>query len=192
MHITNSDGLITFSNNINENKFLIKDYFDVYVGMVSGKDEVYKNEEFGNINIINGIDKIDKYIYYEKLPNNKKLNEYMLSHKQILLERGIRKFNENNWFEWGAPRNIKIIKKYMGSNCIYVYNLTRKEHIAFVGNINYFGGSLIMLKPKKECDLNKIVNYLNSDTFKNNFLFSGRFKIGHRQLSNSYIDSLYI
>ena len=49
-----------------------------------------------------------------------------------------------------------------------------------------------MLKPKKECDLKKIVNYLNTEKFKNNFMFSGRFKIGHRQLSNSYIDSSYI
>lgn len=193
MFITNSNGLITFSDNINENKYLIKDYFDVYVGIVSGKDEVYKNNEFGNINVLNGMNKIEKYIYYEKLPdNNIKLNEYMLSHKKTLLERRIRIFNEKNWFEWGAPRNIKTIEKNMGIDCIYVYNLTRKDNIAFIGKVNYFGGSLLMLKPKKDCDLQKIVNYLNTEKFKNNFMFSGRFKLGHRQLSNSYIDSLYI
>ena len=189
MFIINSDGLITFSDNKNENKHLIKDYFDAYVGLVSGKDEVYKNNEFGNINILNGIDKIDKYIYFEKLPNNNpKLLDYMLSHKKSLLERGIRKFNEKNWFEWGAPRNIKTIEQNLGADCIYVSNLSRKENIAFIGKVGYFGGSLIMLKPKKECDLKKIVNYLNTENFKNNFIFSGRFKIGHRQLSNSYLD----
>ena len=193
MFIINSNGLITFSDNINENKHLIKDYFDVYVGIVSGKDAVYKNKEFGNINVLNGIDKIDKYIYYEKLPeNNIKLNEYLLSHKKILLERGIKKFNEKNWFEWGAPRNIKIIEKNIGIDCIYVYNLTRNQTIAFIGKVGYFGGSLLMLKPKKKCDLKKIVNFLNTEKFKTNFMFSGRFKIGHRQISNSYIDSSYI
>lgn len=192
MYITNSDGLITFSDNINKNKYLIKDYFDVYVGIVSGKDEVYKNNEFGNINVLNGIDKIDKYIYYEKLPDNIKLNEYMLSYKKSLLERGIRKFNEKNWFEWGAPRNIKTIQKHMGNDCIYVYNLTRSNTIAFTGKVSYFGGSLLMLIPKKDCNLKKIVKYLNTVEFKNNFMFSGRFKIGHRQLSNSYLDSSYI
>ena len=193
MFITNSDGLITFTNDINKNIILIKDYFDIYVGLVSGKDEVFKNNEFCNINVLNDIDKIDKYIYYEKLPeNNVKLNEYMLTHKKILLERGIRKFNENNWFEWGAPRNIKTIQKNIGINCIYVYNLTRKKNIAFLGKVGYFGGSLLMLIPNKECDLKKIVNYLNTEKFKNNFMYSGRFKIGHRQLSNSYIDSSYI
>ena len=44
-----------------------------------------------------------------------------------------------------------------------------------------------MLLPKKQCNLAKIVSYLNDDVFKDNFMFSGRFKIGHRQISNSHI-----
>ena len=39
----------------------------------------------------------------------------------------------------------------------------------------------------QEVDLKKIVEYLNSDTFKENYTFSGRFKIGHRQLCNASI-----
>jgi hypothetical protein len=62
-----------------------------------------------------------------------------------------------------------------------MYNLTRKKNISFVG------GNLLMLKPKRVLDLTKIISYLNSNQFKNNFMFSGRFKIGHRQLSNSFI-----
>ena len=81
---------------------------------------------------------------------------------------------------------------HMDEDCIYIYNLTRNEKVAFVGKINYFGGNLIMLKPKKKYNLHKIVEYLNSDEFKKSFLFSGRFKIGHRQISNSYISNNYI
>ena len=46
-----------------------------------------------------------------------------------------------------------------------------------------------MLVPKKEnsIELDKTVEYLNSDAFQENFIFSGRFKIGHRQISNSFI-----
>jgi adenine-specific DNA-methyltransferase len=121
---------------------------------------------------------------------NDKINEYLLKHKKILIERKIRKFNNDNWFEWGAPRNITTIKNNIGKDCIYIYNLTRKTKIAFLGKVNYFGGSLLILIPKKECDLNKIISYLNSDIFKSNFLFSGRFKIGHRQISKSYIPNL--
>jgi adenine-specific DNA-methyltransferase len=195
VYITNSDGLITFGQeeNNNNNSVMFQDYFDIYVGLVSGKEDVYKNEELGNIEVLNGEDKVDKYIYIENYPcDNEKINEYLLGHKTELIERGIRKFNENNWFEWGAPRNIKSIKTNLGKDCIYIYNLTRKSNVSFLGKVNYFGGGLIMLKPKKKCDLNHVVSYINSNTFKDNFMFSGRFKIGHRQICHSYIPCEYL
>jgi adenine-specific DNA-methyltransferase len=189
--IINSNGILTFQETEIETSELFEDYFDIYVGLVSGKEEVYKNDEYGNIDVINGDDKIDKYIYIDKYPcENDKINEYLLKNKKILIERKIRKFNNNNWFEWGAPRNITTIINNIGKDCIYIYNLTRKTKIAFLGKVNYFGGGLLLLLPKKECDLHKIISYLNSDIFKLNFLFSGRFKIGHRQISKSYIPNL--
>lgn len=188
LYITNSNGLITFSEEQNNNHIMFQDYFDISVGLVSGRDEVYKNDVLGNIEVLNGEDKLDKYIYIEKYPcENEKINKHLLHHKKELIERGIRKFNENNWFEWGAPRNITTMNANLGKECIYIYNLTRKSNISFVGKVNYFGGGLIILIPKKKCNLNNIVSYINSEKFKENFMFSGRFKIGHRQLCNSYI-----
>ena len=193
LHITYSNGLITFGEEENNNSVMFQDYFDIYVGLVSGKEEVYKNEELGNIEVLNGEDKVDKYIYIENYPcDNEKINTHLLHHKKKLIERGIRKFNENNWFEWGAPRNITTINSNLGKDCIYIYNLTRKPNVSFLGKVNYFGGGLIMLKPKKKCNLNNIVSYINSNIFKDNFIFSRRFKIGHRQICNSYIPSEYL
>ena len=193
LYITNSNGLITFGEEENKSCFMFQDYFDIYVGLVSGKEEVYKNEELGNIEILNGENKIDKYIYIEKYPcEDDKINNHLLQYKQELIGRGIRKFNENNWFEWGAPRNITNINNNIGKDCIYIYNLTRKSKVSFLGKVNYFGGGLIMLTPKKKCNLNTIISYINSSTFKDNFMFSGRFKIGHRQISNSYIPREYL
>ena len=187
-YIINGDGLITFEKEQNKETMLLKDCFDIYVGIVTGKEEVYKNEELGNIEVLNGENKTEKYIYIENYPcNNEKINTYLLKHKNVLINRKIKTFNENNWFEWGAPRNIITMKNNMGKDCIYIHNLTRKPIVSFIGKISYFGGSLIMLKPKNRYNLNNIVSYLNSDTFKNNFMFSGRFKIGHRQISNSSI-----
>ena len=80
----------------------------------------------------------------------------------------------------------------MGKECIYIYNLTRKSNIAFIGKVNYFGGGLLILIPKNPCNLYNIVSYINSDKFKNNFIFSGRVKIGHRQICNSYIPNGYL
>jgi adenine-specific DNA-methyltransferase len=193
LYITNSTGLITFAEEEQKNSIMFQEYFDVYVGLVSGKEEVYKSEELGNIEVLNGEDKVDKYIYIEKYPcENEQMNNHLSHHKKELIERGIRKFNENNWFEWGAPRNMNTIKSNLGKDCIYIYNLTRKEKVAFLGKVTYFGGGLIMLKPKKKCNLNNIVSYINSNPFKDNFMFSGRFKIGHRQICNSYIPSEYL
>jgi adenine-specific DNA-methyltransferase len=194
-YIINSDGLITFNDIIKKenNNVMFKDYFDIYVGLVNGKEKVYKNANLGNIEVLNGENKVNKYIYIEKYPcDSEQVNEYLLDHKKELLERGIKKFNEKNWFEWGAPRNIKTINKNLGKDCIYIYNLTRKSSISFVDKVQYFGGGLIMLLPKKACNLNNIATYLNSNAFKDNFIFSGRFKIGHRQISNFYIPNEYL
>jgi adenine-specific DNA-methyltransferase len=193
LYITNNNGLITFGEEENNNNIMFQDYFDIYVGLVSAKEDVYKNKELGNIEVLNGEDKLDKYIYIETFPcDNENINKHLLHHKDTLIKRKIRKFNEKNWFEWGALRNITTIHNNLGKDCIYIYNLTRKSNVSFLGKVNYFSGRLIMLKPKKKCNLNNIVSYINSNTFKHNFIFSGRFKIGHRQISNSYIPNEYL
>ena len=215
MNIVNSNGMITFCNanitnneniannlsnlsiNVIDSKVLVlfKDYFDIYVGIVSGRDDVYKNAALGNINVITGNNKTDKFIFINKFPcNNEDINSYLLQNKNILISRKIKQFNDKNWFEWGAPRNIKTIEIHKGKSCIYLYNLSRKSTIAFKGTIDYFGGNLIMLKPKNNdiYNLDKIILYLNSDDFKLNFMFSGRFKIGHRQISYSLFDKKII
>ena len=193
LYIINNEGLITFNKNENISSASFKDYFDIYVGLVSGKEKVYKNKELGNIEVLNGENKTDKYIYIEEFPcNNQKINKYLMLYKNDLISRKIKSFNEKNWFEWGAPRNIKSIKKNLGKECIYIHNLTRKQKVAFKGKVNYFGGGLIILIPKQKINLDNIISYLNSDDFKDNFKFSGRFKIGHRQISNSYIPKEYL
>lgn len=186
LYLINTNGLITFDEKMDEGRCLIQDYFDVFVGVVSGKEDVFKNE-MGNIKILNGENKLEKYICIESFPSaNNAINQHLLEHKKELIERGIRKFNEKNWFEFGLLRNLTTIMNNEGNDCIYVRNLTRNPIVAFKGKVGYFGGSLIMLHPKKMCNLEKIVEYLNSDNFKSNYLFSGRFKIGQRQLCCSH------
>jgi adenine-specific DNA-methyltransferase len=193
VYITNNKGLITFSENEKENKVSFDDYFHIYVGVVSGKEEVYKNEELGSMPVLNGENKVDKYICITTFPcNNQATNEHLLKHKDELITRKIRKFNESNWFEWGAMRNVSSILQHIDKECIYIYNLTRNTNVAFIDKVQYFGGSLIMLVPKRECNLSLILSYLNSIEFKSNFMFSGRFKIGHRSISNSFIPSEFL
>lgn len=191
MKLLHNNGLITFTTNLESNMQNFSDIFNIYVGLVSGREEVFKHSTLSNIEVLNGEKLLDKYIFIEKFPtDNSILNDYLLQHKQNLITRGIKSFTEKNWFEWGAPRNIKVMQSNIGKDCIYVYNLTRQDAVAFIGKVQYFGGGILMMLPKKETtkeQLNAYVKHLNSKEFRQSFTFSGRFKIGHRQLCNCQI-----
>ena len=182
-------GIITFSDT-EVSGTQIDSIFNVYVGLVSGKDEIYR-VPFGNTDILCDKDKVVKYIFTVTFPsNNTQIDAHLQEHKQELLERKIKKFSENNWFEWGAPRNISSIQKYWGKSCIYIKNMTRNKEVAFIGKVQYFGGTLLCLVPKEnttDLELKKIVDYMNSTTFQNDYMYAGRFKIGHKQISTSII-----
>ena len=189
LNLINTSGILTFSSDILTNQVKLEEYFDIFVGMVSGKESVFKNSQFGNIEILNGNGKNDKYIMLNKFPSsNDELNRYLNTHKEELISRRIKKFTETNWWDWGAKRNINNIIKNYGKQCIYVTILSRKKDIAFTGTVQYFGGGLIQLIPKVNVDLDKMVNYFNSAEFQKNYLYSGRIKLGHKQLCNSLIE----
>ncbi len=192
-YILNSNGVVSFHDELIA-RVPLSDYFDVYVGIVSGRDGVFKSDALGNIKVINGIDKIESFILIDKYPcADKRINDHMLANKEQLLARRIRKFTESNWFDWGALRNVSVMKDHKNKDCIYIHNLSRRDTIAFMGKIQYFGGNLLMLKPKDtSIDLGRIVEYLNSHEFKKNYTFSGRFKIGQRQLLNAQMETSLI
>jgi adenine-specific DNA-methyltransferase len=169
--LVNVNGVVTFSDAKKRSLVPLGDDFDIYVGMVSGKESVFKNPELGGVDILNGNGVVEKYIMAEKFPT----------------ENEKRKFHENNWFQWGALRNIEVVRARMGEPCIYVKTLTRATEVCFVGKVQLCGGGLIMMIPKKKMNLNKLVAKLNSEGFRENYLYSGRFKIGHNQLCNAVV-----
>lgn len=192
MNVVNVNGVVSFTpySQISTNSCIVSNLFNVHVGMVSGKESVFCFES-GNVEILIKHKKVKKYILIDKFPTqNNLINDHLLKHKDILLNRKICSFNETNWFKWGALRNINIVNKNYGKRCIYIHTLTRSDTIAFQGKVQYFGGGLILLVPKTTMTnllMKKIVDYFNSTYFKNQFMFSGRFKIGHRQISNSLL-----
>ena len=133
-YLDNTNGMITFSEHkIDPSKHdVLSKHFDVYVGMVTGKEDVFKNEDLGNVTMINGEFSESKYILLEDFPSDDdELNAYMLENKSQLLLRKIRKFSESNWFSWGALRNKKIMDEKKGHDCIYVHNMTRQKNVSF-------------------------------------------------------------
>uniref|UniRef100_A0A6C0BX75 site-specific DNA-methyltransferase (adenine-specific) n=1 Tax=viral metagenome TaxID=1070528 RepID=A0A6C0BX75_9ZZZZ len=182
-------GIITFSDT-EVIGTAIESLFNVYVGIVSGRDEIYR-VPFGNIDVLSDEEKLEQYIFTETFPSGiQEIDDHLQLHKNELLERKIKKFTEKNWFEWGAPRNITSIKKYWGNQCIYVKTLTRKKIVSFISTVQYFGGSLICLVPKTQMnctEIQRIVDYLNSTTFQKNYVYSERFKIGHKQICKEIV-----
>ena len=72
-----------------------------------------------------------------------------------------------------------------GKPCIYIRTMTRKGEVAFTGKVQYFGGTLLCLIPKQDMTeqaLCSIVAYLNTEQFQKDYTYSGRFKIGHKQV----------
>lgn len=75
--------------------------FSVKVGAVSGADSIFTNEIFGNVEFVNSTTaksgKTRKMIYGEYAKNCPSLQGF----KTQLLQRKIKKFNEQNWWAWG-------------------------------------------------------------------------------------------
>ena len=207
-YVNNNNGSLTFSstyqnsihnsNQYNLDYIKVGDYFEVYVGMVSGNEKLLKNSTYGNIEILTGENNIEKYIFLTNYPTeNKNLNEYLELNKEELKQRKVRKIDDTNWFEFGLPRNKKHIDKIIYKSndkiinnkikCLYMYNLTRKKEVCFQSHVQYFGGNLLILIPKQEMNLEKIMNYFNSNEFKEQYMFSNRFKINHKNLKECYV-----
>ena len=186
-----NSGIITFSETeVKGNP--ISDAFNVYVGLVSGRDEVYRTD-IGNMDILNDKGRVQKYIFTETFPTgDATVDAHLKANKSVLLERKIRKFNEENWFEWGAPRNITSIQGNLGKPCIFIRNMTRNQEVAFIDKVQHFGGSLLCLIPKEnmsDVELGRIVTFLNTKELQKDYIYSGRFKIGHKQVCNIIVPS---
>ena len=166
--------------------------FHVYVGLVSGRDEIYR-VPFGNLQVLCDKGRVETFIFAETFPTNSpQIDAHLLAHKEELLARKIKTFTETNWFAWGAPRNITSMEQHKGTPCIYVRNMTRNKEVAFVGTVQMFGGALLCLVPKQPMSqqaLDTIVSYLNSSAFQSDYMYAGRFKIGHKQISNVSLPS---
>lgn len=156
------------------------DIFYVKVGGVSGADKYYEHQD--------GIDFVCSYT--AKTGKTKKMiyniyHPHLEQFKDKLLNRRIKKFNENNWWEWG--------RKYYISNKprIYVNCKTRNKNPFFIHPCKAYDGSILAIFPKKqvtESTLEKMKQYLNEINWEElGFYTNGRFLFSQRSLENSLL-----
>ena len=176
-YILINDGIISFSKS--KDVIPLGDIFDVKVGVVSGKDELFLNDEGDEFvfskTATTGETRKMIYDRYDKL---------LEPHKEALLKRGIKKFNEGNWWSWGRAVDFRE-----GAPRIYVNCKTRNPKPFFISKCDKWDGSVLALFPKHEIDIADATNKLNSIDWNDlGFATGGRFVFAQKSLKEALID----
>ena len=181
ININMNNGFLSFEKSKIQNIIYIRDIFDVFVGGASGANKIFIQED-GNINLVVSTTKKNgatKKAHYVSAPT-----DYLLKYKTELMARKIKRFTENNWWEWG--RKIRYINKEK----IYVNNKTRDIAPFFTNDSGWFDGSIIALVPKENCHytIEELISLLNKNNWEEQgFKVGGRLIFGQKSLLNAYI-----
>lgn len=173
---TEVDGQLMF---LRENHSVrLADLFEVRVGGVSGADPVFRHPE-GNLDFVCSktadTGETRRMIYGIEHPA-------LLPHKQRLLARRVRKFDEDNWWHWGRHFPVNDDPR------IYVNGRTRKPDPFFLHDCPNFDGAILALFPKnrrmRRRDLIECTMMLNHevDWQQLGFVCDGRFLFTQRSL----------
>lgn len=164
------------------------DIFSAKVGAVTGNDFIFKNEQEGNVLMVNSktakSGKPEKYIrVIEPTP-------YLRERKQELINRKVKNFNEKNWWKWG--RECYESKEPR----IYVNCKTRNKKPFFFNDCKIYDGSVLALFPKLNVDLERCCEALNNVNWKELGFVSGtkggRYIFSQKSLENCYLPEEFL
>ena len=145
------NGQVLFTKSKSKTK-TIGDYFDVKVGAVSGADAIFQNDARGCTDMVCSTTfkdgKTRRMIYQRK-------DESLIPYKEKLINRKIKSFNNDNWWEWGR----KYFEK--DGERIYVNGKTRNTKPFYISDVKAYDGSVLALFPKNGIDLSHAVECLN-------------------------------
>ncbi|MCE2437561.1 MAG: class I SAM-dependent methyltransferase [Pseudomonadales bacterium] len=154
--------------------------FDVKVGAVSGADAAFVSEEFGDTQMVCSKTRRDgrlRPVIYNRW------HWSLVRHKQRLLGRRIRQFDESNWWQWGRNYCNRPGPR------IYVNGRTRCKQPFFVSETEAYDGSVLALMPRGDVDLDRAVAALNgTDWERLGFVCDGRFLFTQKSLENAPVD----
>jgi adenine-specific DNA-methyltransferase len=158
---------------------VLDDFFSVKVGIVSGADPIfrvadpslYESEGLKQYLTTKGMEwfiDVNHIETEETLPP--KIKTFLLSHKDKLINRRISKFDESNWWKYGAIRNKESM--IGGAERFYALVKTRSESPFFLlPEAELYSGGVLGLFSKQELpmSLKEAVALLNSDFYRNLF-----------------------
>lgn len=160
----------------------LSDLFQVKVGAVSGADKVFAHPK-GNSEFVCSetfdTGKTRRMFFGVKHP-------HLAAHRETLLARRIRKFDETNWWHWGRMHHVSDAPR------IYVNQKTRREKPFFLNKCRDYDGSILALFPRDATmNLVKAVELLNTSVNweELGFVCDGRFIFGQRTLQTCLLPS---
>jgi adenine-specific DNA-methyltransferase len=173
-------GQLTFINNIGNIKF--SDLFFVKVGAVSGKDSIFTHSN-GNVDFVCSFTKRTgklKRMFYNVY------SQFLVTHKDLLINRKIKKFDESNWWTWGRSININ------NESRIYVNCKTRDLTPFFTHDCKYYDGSVLAIYPKYDIDIKTAVDLLNHVNWSDlGFKVGGRLCFTQKSLENILLPNTF-
>jgi len=182
------NGSILMLNRGNKKKQILGEVFDIKVGLVTGANEVFNNYQnkskflmpticsnYRSVGLKNNVIFLEDISDIELLKElDSDLYNYMIKYKKILLKRRLKKFDDTNWYKYGAIRNRKLMEG--SGKMIFVNQKTRVDEPFFVEDVSYFDGSILGLFPlEADTDLDLWCNKLNymKDSFNEQGLMAG-------------------
>ena len=154
----------------------------VKVGAVSGADEIYGNEHFGNRDFVCSSTAADgktrRMIWCEPGMGPAPV---LLAHKERLLARRVRPFDESNWWQWGRGYHQSPLPR------VYVNNKTRRAQPFFVHDCRNYDGAVLAIFPRDpDVDVQRLAAALNAvDWADLGFVCDGRYLFTQRSLEQT-------
>jgi adenine-specific DNA-methyltransferase len=176
------NGQLMFTDN--NYPILFSDIFAVKVGAVSGCDEIFTNPTHGNEDFV--CSATYKTGETKRMIFNV-LHESLIPQKEKLISRGIRPFNEKNWWQWGRLHHQSKQAR------IYVNAKTRNNQPFFTHPcLNYDGAILGIFPHNTQANVKLLTEKLNRvNWLELGFVCDGRYMFSQRSLENTLLPDYF-
>jgi adenine-specific DNA-methyltransferase len=183
-----SGGQMMFTRGIYSVPF--RQVFMVKVGAVSGADQIFANDELGNMEFVCShtaqTGETRRMIYLDQ----EGPTSYLEPFKEKLLARRVTDFDERNWWKWGRRHFITDAPR------IYVNHKTRNSRPFFQHPCRNYDGAVLALFPQRSGltlrQMNALTEALNDvDWSEQGFVCDGRFLFAQRALEQTLLPEFF-
>lgn len=161
---------------------LLCDIASVKVGAVSGANDIYVDAVHGNREFVfSETQKTGRTRAMIWTEPGQPAPDVLIPHRDRLITRDIRPFNDENWWHWGRGYPLTDAPR------IYVNSITRAAKPFFLNDSKHFDGSLLAIFPHDpHADLEKLCDALNSVEWGAlGFVCDGRIRFSQRSLEHA-------